>query len=70
MMEQWLDRTWVLTWAGIVLATALLVAGKIEPGLWWSVFQLAAGGFYGLQLIQKIGSAVSESKGTTTRPQK
>lgn len=68
LLKQWFERTWVLTWGGIVLATILLVFKRIDPMMWLSVFQISATGFFGLQLVQGIGRSVAEAKGTSPPP--
>lgn len=68
MLNEWLDRAWVLTWGGIILATLLLVTKMIEPAMWLSVFQLSATGFFGLQLVQRIGASVVEAKSADSTP--
>jgi hypothetical protein len=62
LLDEWLDRLWTLTWGGIVLATGLLLGNKIESGLWWSVFQLLAGIFGSVQVIQTIGEAANRAR--------
>lgn len=62
LLAEWLDRLWTLTWGGIVLATMLLLVGKVDAGVWWSVFQLCAGIFGSVEVVRTIGEAVQKAR--------
>ena len=50
---RWLSRAWTLCWGCVVLATGLLLAGKVEAAHWSQVVSIALPGWLALNAFEK-----------------